>query len=1151
MRVWGGVLVVAMVTTFTACGGGGAGQFDGFDVHDVDAAASDVAEDSAIPGEAGMAELPGDATEAENTADSGSEGTIDAFDDLLADAVPPNDAVEAASWEVVVFHDASPKDGYPDTGCAPDCDDRVCGPDGCGGWCGEPCPGLTYCRDGTCEARSVFHLGMFGPRVTAKFTGDYCGGSDLHVETQPVDPDTGHPSSQLTVLARDGFDLFTNYMPASWDSVDKFRTYLELVGNVSAAEARPLQVMTHARMFFRPQESSSPVRDDIQDEDHLSNWNPCRDQTKPTFTISKEYKGESYSEPKYTYSNPLYGSGALSGPTANVYDNAFDVSERRNDPTFACAVRPDYDFLIDHVYSNDDLRRLVWGHQITEEASYRHFHDPWNRVLVWDHPCNEFIEVPPQNASDAMRHFGERLSARGVTGQKIVVMEASHGRSIYDGTIDCEWPFSCESDNSYNIHDAPDYVTMAGVTNPVKPDVFIDGSYYQFPQTTWVKSDYDDITGNGWHYLGRFPTIEWARKYVSEVHSDLNIENYDSAFHSNAGIKNGNYLWFQAYTSIIHRTDSLWFWELNSAWVGDRPADWDQRPDRFEENNFPTNYRKFVRHLGREIRFLMDRGLVGTDPNSVLSEKTYAADARGILASQTVDLGSLNLADKARFVDEFEEWRDGGYRVRHVYSVRYTLRTSGSEVVLITTNPVPVPATATFDFAGVANPLIQAATGAEVLFDASGAAVDGSSYKVDRDSGIDLSAGTVTRRFPLAFQDGRKLVIPFGPLDVRVVRFVVPTPVDLDNGWERLWSNFGSGNMDGVGVSENLALLPGDYRGEGRQSLLTIMRSDSGSWATDLPFDAGDWDWGWSNYGSGRIADWVIQASDRFVVGDFDGDGADELFCIRGRDDAADASLYRREAGEWTKRWSNLATAYGPAGTLDAWAIRAADRYVTGDFDHDGRQELLCIEGADAGARAMMLHFDGTDWIRGWSNGDEVLGPAGSLGGADGWTIRAGDEYHVGDFDGDGVRDDLLCVQRPAGGIRLLRFDGQWVTLWRNAGDGGIGGWGPLEGQDQVLVGPLDADGRDEVMFLQRCPGCKWATTLDWDGTQFVWRWSTQPDQEPGRIDDWPVADTGGVATAYQFVRPVVGMPDHLLAIRRFANGQSLVNLYRPLPRDF
>ena len=53
-----------------------------------------------------------------------------------------------------------------------------------------------FCRD------------LFGPRVTAKFTGDYCGGSDLHVETQPVDPDTGHPSSQLTVLARDGFDPF-------------------------------------------------------------------------------------------------------------------------------------------------------------------------------------------------------------------------------------------------------------------------------------------------------------------------------------------------------------------------------------------------------------------------------------------------------------------------------------------------------------------------------------------------------------------------------------------------------------------------------------------------------------------------------------------------------------------------------------------------------------------------------------------------------------------------------------------------------------------------------------------------------------------------------------------------------------------------------
>jgi len=45
------------------------------------------------------------------------------------------------------------KDGtLPEDGaCAPDCSDKVCGDDGCGGLCGE-CPAAQYCVDGGCTA---------------------------------------------------------------------------------------------------------------------------------------------------------------------------------------------------------------------------------------------------------------------------------------------------------------------------------------------------------------------------------------------------------------------------------------------------------------------------------------------------------------------------------------------------------------------------------------------------------------------------------------------------------------------------------------------------------------------------------------------------------------------------------------------------------------------------------------------------------------------------------------------------------------------------------------------------------------------------------------------------------------------------------------
>ena len=50
-------------------------------------------------------------------------------------------------------------------GCAPDCENKNCGPDGCGGYCGTPwmqgtCSGTKRCSDaGICEWHSVV-LGM-------------------------------------------------------------------------------------------------------------------------------------------------------------------------------------------------------------------------------------------------------------------------------------------------------------------------------------------------------------------------------------------------------------------------------------------------------------------------------------------------------------------------------------------------------------------------------------------------------------------------------------------------------------------------------------------------------------------------------------------------------------------------------------------------------------------------------------------------------------------------------------------------------------------------------------------------------------------------------------------------------------------------------
>ncbi len=61
-----------------------------------------------------------------------------------------------------------------------------------------------------------------------------------------------------------------------------------------------------------------------------------------------------------------------------------------------------------------------------------------------------------------------------------------------------------------------------------------------------------------------------AYNYSSEVHKVINIEgtsvgsNYLVHYHSNTNVPNGNWLWFQAYTSVIHGAKGIWFWDFNS-----------------------------------------------------------------------------------------------------------------------------------------------------------------------------------------------------------------------------------------------------------------------------------------------------------------------------------------------------------------------------------------------------------------------------------------------------------------------------------------------------------------------------------------------------------------------------------------------------------
>ncbi len=156
-------------------------------------------------------------------------------------------------------------------------------------------------------------------------------------------------------------------------------------------------------------------------------------------------------------------------------------------------------------------------------------------------------------------------------------------------------------------------------------------------------------------------------------------------------------------------------------------------------------------------------------------------------------------------------------------------------------------------------------------------------------------------------------------------------------------------------------------------------------------------------------------SGDRYMVGDWDGDGRDNLAVRRGNDLYLDTDF------------DGLADITHPYGDGDA-----EDEYLTGDWDGQGRDHPAVRRGDTV---LMDTNFDAVaDLEQTYGDGD------------------AEDEYLVGDWDGDGVDD--LAVRR--GDTVHMDTDGDGLgDLVQLYGDGAA--------EDEYLVGDWDGDGRDNL----------------------------------------------------------------------------------------
>lgn len=139
-----------------------------------------------------------------------------------------------------------------------------------------------------------------------------------------------------------------------------------------------------------------------------------------------------------------------------------------------------------------------------------------------------------------------------------------------------------------------------------------------------------------------------------------------------------------------------------------------------------------------------------------------------------------------------------------------------------------------------------------------------------------------------------------------------------------------------------------------------------------------------------NLPGWQMNKNDKFYVGDFTGDGKDDLFVFNGLDWGPKYFGMLRSTGVGLA----MSTLY--TNNLPNWQMNKHDQHFIGDFNGDGKKDVYVFNGEDWGIVYLgMLKSDGVGLV-----------PVQLYNGnAPGWQMRKNDRHWIGDVNGDGKAD--------------------------------------------------------------------------------------------------------------------------------------------------
>ena len=299
------------------------------------------------------------------------------------------------------------------------------------------------------------------------------------------------------------------------------------------------------------------------------------------------------------------------------------------------------------------------------------------------------------------------------------------------------------------------------------------------------------------------------------------------------------------------------------------------------------------------------------------------------------------------------------------------------------------------------------------------------------------------------------------------------------------WVNHpGGSGASGWNLNPGDSFYAADLDGDGRDELVVI--STDGQWIGSLRQSGAGLEAGWIHHdwvnhpGTTGANGWDLKQGDRFFVADIDGDDRDELIVVS--PNGQWIGVLRESGGALQAGWIGHDWVNHPGGSgASGWDLNPGDAIVVADLNGDGRDELVVTSAS--GEWIGLLHEDSGALVAGWIGHDWVNHSGGS--GASGWNLGRGDRFLVADLDGDG-RDELLVVSAGGVWIGELREqNGALVAGWirkdwiNHPGGSGANGWHLRQG-DRFLVGDFDDDGPQELAVVS--PDGMWMGLLHGTG---------------------------------------------------------------------